>query len=157
MQTRDARPEDATAACDVLRRSIAELCVSDHRNDPAIVTRWLANKTPESVGSWIAQPGNSVLLAVEGDSVLAVGAVTDSGEISLNYVSPEARFRGVSRTLLQALEARASQRGATICTLTSTETALRFYRSAGYREAGTPTGCFGTTGYPMAKALLPRP
>jgi hypothetical protein len=30
-------------------RSIAELCVLDHRNDPAILARWLANKTPEIV------------------------------------------------------------------------------------------------------------
>ena len=108
MQIRDAVPEDASAACEVLRRSISELCGADHRNDPEILTRWLANKTPEIVGSWIIEPGNSVLLAVDDDSILAVGAVTDAGEITLNYVSPDARFRGVSRAMLIALEARAS-------------------------------------------------
>jgi len=30
-----------------MRRSIAELCVADHRNDEAILSRWLGNKTPE--------------------------------------------------------------------------------------------------------------
>ncbi len=153
MQIRNATPEDAAAACDVLRQSIAELCLEDHRNDPAILQRWLGNKTPEIVESWIRQPGNSVLLAVDDGAVLAVGAVTDAGEISLNYVSPTARFRGVSRALLRALEDRARERGGTVSTLTSTSTARRFYLSAGYAESGAPTGCFGTTGYPMSKAL----
>ncbi|WP_154071510.1 hypothetical protein [Bradyrhizobium lablabi] len=35
MRIRDAVPEDATAAWEVVRRSIAELCVADHHNDPA--------------------------------------------------------------------------------------------------------------------------
>ena len=154
MEIRDAVSADADAACQVLRRSITELCVADHHNDPAILARWLANKTPEIVASWIAQPGNSVLVAVEGSAILAVGSVTDSGEITLNYVSPDARFRGVSRALLAALETRASERGNTRCILLSTETARRLYRSAGYREDGPPRGKFGSTGsYPMSKPL----
>ena len=47
-----------------------------------------------------------------------------------NYVAPDARFRGVSRALLGALEVRAAERGNVRCTLTSTETAHRFYRAA---------------------------
>ena len=108
---RDAAPDDAVAACHVLRESISRLCVADHRNDPAILNAWLANKTPEIVAAWATQKGNSLLLAVEGDAVLAVGSVTDAGEITLNYVAPAARFRGVSRALLKALEARAVERG----------------------------------------------
>ena len=78
----------------------------------------------------------------------------DAGEITLNYVAPEARLRGVSRALLGALEARAAERGNTSCTLTSTETAHRFYRSSGYRDDGKPAGNFGTSsGYPMSKRL----
>jgi len=44
----------------------------------------LANKTPEKVASWIAQADYSLLLAVEDSKILAVGAVTDAGEITLN-------------------------------------------------------------------------
>jgi len=154
MEIRDAVPADAVAACEVLRRSISELCVADHHDDPLILARWLSNKTPEIIASWIAQPGNSVLVAVEDSAILAVGSVTDGGEITLNYVSPDARFRGVSRALLGALEARAMQRGNTRCNLVSTETAHRLYLSAGYREDGPPQGKFGTTGsYPMSKQL----
>jgi GNAT superfamily N-acetyltransferase len=158
MEIRDAIPEDAPAACEVMRRSISELCRADHLNDPVILGRWLANKTPEIVASWIVQPGNSVLVAVESSTILAVGSVTDAGEITLHYVSPDARFRGVSRALLGALETRAQERGNQRCTLLSTETAHRFYRSAGYVEEGPPQGKFGTTSsYPMSKQLTGRP
>jgi GNAT superfamily N-acetyltransferase len=136
MEIRDAVAEDAPTACEVLRRSISELCVADHGDDATVLARWLRNKTPKIVGSWIAQPGNSVLVAVEGRTILGVGSVTDKGEINLNYVSPDARFRGVSRALLGALEARAMERGSVQCTLISTETARRFYLSAGYTEDG---------------------
>jgi GNAT superfamily N-acetyltransferase len=153
-EIRDAIPEDAPAACEVMRRSISELCGADHRNDPVILGRWLANKTPEIVASWIIRPGNSVLVAVEDGSILAVGCVTDAGEITLNYVLPDARFRGVSRAVVTALEARALERGAYRCTLISTETAHRFYQSAGYIQDGAPQRKFGTTSsYPMPKRL----
>jgi GNAT superfamily N-acetyltransferase len=152
---RDAAPDDAVAACHVLRELISRLCVADHRNDPAILNAWLANKTPEIVAAWAARKGSSLLLAVEGDAVLAVGPVTDAGEIMLNYVAPDARFRGVSRALLRALEARAAERGSKRCTLTSTETAHRFYQPAGYVDDGMPTGKFGTSsGYPMSKEIV---
>jgi len=155
MKIRDAVPEDASSACEVMRRSIIELCVADHHNDPAILERWLANKRPEIVASWIAHPGGSMLVAAEDDAILAVGAVTDAGEITLNYVSPDARFRGVSRAMLAALESRAQERGNHRCTLTSTETARHFYHRAGYTEDAPPQGKFGTTGsYPMSKLLM---
>src|SRR5450432_2338378 len=156
MEIRAASPEDALAACEVMRRSIAELCVADHGNDENILTRWLSNNTPETFESWIRQPDNSLLVAVEGGNILAVGAVTDAGEITLNYVSPDARFRGISRALLGALEARAAERGNTRCTLTSTETARRFYQRNGYVEDGPPVGNFGTSsGYLMSRLVAP--
>jgi GNAT superfamily N-acetyltransferase len=154
VQIRDATPADATAACDVLRRSIAELCIADHRNDPAILGAWLANKTPQIVAGWATEPDSSLLIALEGDAVLAVGGVKDCGEITLNYVAPAARFRGISSALLAALEARAAGRGNTRCTLISTETAHRFYLSRGYADDGAPQGKFGTnSSYPMFRQI----
>lgn len=138
-----------------MRRSIAELCVADHRNEEAILGRWLGNKTPGVFAAWLGQPDHSLLVAVEDGNVLGVGSVTDAGEITLNYVSPDARFRGISRALLGALEARAMERGNAQCTLTSTATARRFYRANGYVEGGLPAGNFGTSsGYPMTKLLV---
>jgi GNAT superfamily N-acetyltransferase len=154
MEIRQAAAEDEKEAGEVLRRSITELCAADHGNDPAILARWLANKTPENVAVWIARPNSSQFVAVESGAIIAVGMVTDTGEILHNYVSPDARFRGVSRALLAALESRAAERGARQCRLESTETAHRFYRAAGYVEDGAPTEKFGmSSGYRMAKAL----
>jgi len=153
MIIRDATEEDALAACDVMRRSIAELCIADHRNDLVILGRWLSNKMPETFKSWI-RPSNTLLVAVEDSAVLAVACVTDAGEITLNYVSPDARFRGLSAALLGALEARAKERGNKRCTLNSTETARRFYLARGYSEDGHPVGKIGTNrAYPMSKRL----
>ena len=73
MEIRDAGPVDAAPVCAVLRRSITELCVADHRNDPAILERWLANKTPEIVASWIGQPASSMLVAVEAVLLFGIG------------------------------------------------------------------------------------
>ena len=157
MKVRDAVPEDAPAACQVMRRSIAELCGADHRNDPSVLERRLSNKTPQIFQSWI-RPDNSLLVAVEDDRILAVGCVTHAGEITLNYVSPDARFCGVSGALPAALEDRARELGNQRCTLKSTETARRFYLERGYSEDGPADGKFGTaSGYPMSKRLAVHP
>lgn len=140
LQIRETIPEDAPAACIVLKRPIAELCEADYRNEPSILARWLGDKTHETFCAWVKQTENSVLVAVENQDILAVGSVTDAGTIGLNYVSPDARFRGVSRALLRTLETRAAERGSNRCNLTSTETARRFYLSNGYRENGPPVG-----------------
>jgi GNAT superfamily N-acetyltransferase len=156
MIVRDATPADAAKACDVLRASITELCVADHHQNLDILGRWLASKTPGNVAAWANDGGRSLLVAVEDDAVLAVGGVTDEGEITLNYVAPAFRFRGVSAALLRAIEARALERGAFRITLLSTETAHRFYLSRGYQDAGPPQRKFGTTSsYPMTKVLGP--
>ena len=156
MIIRDARPADANKACRVMRASITELCIADRNNNPDILARWLANKTPENVAAWAEAKGASLLVAVENDDILAVGGVRDDGEITLNYVAPAARFRGVSAAMLRALEARAIERGAVGATLLSTETAHRFYLARGYRDIGPSLGKFGTAAsYPMAKALSP--
>jgi GNAT superfamily N-acetyltransferase len=137
----------------VLRASINELCVADHNQNPDILNRWLANKTPGNVAAWADGVGRSLLIAVDDETVLAVGGVKDDGEITLNYVAPHARFRGVSIALLRALEARALERGAARATLLSTTTAHRFYLSRGYRDAGPPQEKFEMTSYPMTKVL----
>src|SRR5207249_568237 len=46
-----------------------------YRNDPTLLRRWLRNKTPETVASWIERPDNSLLIATERSAVLAVGSV----------------------------------------------------------------------------------
>src|SRR4051794_36389537 len=130
MRIRAARAEDATAACTVLRRSITELCEADHRSDEPFLARWLENKKPENVLGWIA--GSHVFVAEDDTGIVGIAALDGSGQITLNYVAPEARFRGVSRALFHAVEQRALELGLATCTLKSTKTARQFYLAAGY-------------------------
>lgn len=140
LEIRPARSEDAAVACDVLRRSISELCTADHGNDPKFLSGWLANKTPENVAAWITDPGNVFYVAIDDGKIAGVAAMTKAGMITLNYVSPDARFKSVSKALLAALEAQAKALGLTQCSLESTKTARQFYRAAGYRETEATDG-----------------
>jgi GNAT superfamily N-acetyltransferase len=156
MQIREAMADDAAEACRVLRRSITELCSADHMDDPVVLADWLSNKKPANVRSWIVRADNHVFVATEGSAILAVGAVTSSGEITLNYVSPDARFAGVSKALLNRLEAKALELGNHTCTLTSTETARRFYLSAGYQQQSSSRNPLAaSSSYRMIKQLAP--
>jgi len=99
MQIRRAKTDDAAAACTVLRRSITELCRADHGGDEILLGKWLSNKTVENVARWILE--SHFVVAEEGEIILGVAAMNASGKIALNYVSPEARFRGVSKALVR--------------------------------------------------------
>ena len=103
---RRARPNDAEEASAVVCASIADLCAADHGGEPEILARWLANRTPPDVQSWIETPGR-VLVAEERRRIVGVGAgaAAASGMITLNYVLPKMRFHGVSKAVLSALEA----------------------------------------------------
>ena len=92
MQIRKASVEDTVEACQVVRRSIAELCHADHQDDPIVLDKWLSNSASHNMRSWIADPDSYVVVATEGAAIIGVGAVTSSGEITLNYVSPDAHF-----------------------------------------------------------------
>ena len=130
---REAQSGDAEAATDVLRRSIVELGVLDHRNDPERLASWLSNKQPDVFRSWVSDPNNKVFVALRDGAIVGVGSVTRDGYIGLNYVAPEARFAGVSRSMLAHLENEARRSGLARVFLTSTVTARRFYESVGYR------------------------
>lgn len=153
MHIRPAVLRDAPAACDTMQRSIAELCAADHRNDSAILGRWLSNKTPGVFAAWLKDTGNTVMVAEHNGLIAAVGAVNDDGEITLNYVSPDFRFQGVSKMMLAGLEGVSLEQGNAGTTLFSTKTAHGFYRAAGYRDGGSPFFKFGAESYPMFKRL----
>jgi len=152
MQIRPACSEDAVAAADLLQRSIRELCVQDHADDGPTLEAWLANKTPETFREWLASDGQTILAAERDGKLVAVGCFRLPDELLLNYVAPEARFTGVSKAMLAALEAGLAASGCRQARLVSTRTAYAFYRSAGYREAG-PSGVHGMPVFDMIKDL----
>lgn len=155
MRVRPAIEADAEQAALVLRRSITELCIRDHGNDPALLASWLANKTPEKFREWVRLEDTLCLVAVAGDdTILGVALMSKAGEIRLNYVSPDARYRGVSTALIGALEAAAAGLGVPRLSLSSTATAHSFYLARGFQDAGQPqTDRLKDNIYPMAKSL----
>lgn len=153
MEVRRATPDDAEEICAALRASIAELCAADHNNDPIAMGQWLANKTPENVATWIADPEARLLVAVEDGRICGVASGTTGGEVNLNYVSPHARFRGASAALISSLEEWMKGLGVRRVTLTSTRTAHRFYLARGYQNNGPPQPWRGNDSQPMAKDL----
>lgn len=129
---RPPKAKEARAVSRVIRRSIVELCGEDHGGDMLQIADWLANKSPQQVGRWIAD--REQLWSVAGrETIEGAGAIRRDGRLLLLYVEPSARFSGVSRALLDQLELDAFQAGATRITLETTRTARRFYLDAGYR------------------------
>jgi hypothetical protein len=153
MLIRSADVADAEQAASVLRRSIQELCVFYHGGEEHMLRQWLSNKTPENVRSWIEAHDQCIVVAEKDDVILGVGGASHAGEITLNYVAPEARFRGVSKSILASLEIHLRDLGWTQSTLTSTRTAHDFYVAAGYDDAGEPEFWGKLLGQPMKKSL----
>ena len=82
-----------------------------------------------------------------------MGAVTQTGEVALNYVAPDMRFLGLSKALLTRLEAELQALGFAEGRLEATITARRFYERAGWRADGPQATGRKVNGYPMRKAL----
>lgn len=153
---RRAEAADASGACEAVRQSIAELCVEDHRGDETTIAAWLSNKTIQNVASWIASPRNIAAVSQAPVGIVGFGLLSQTGTLALLYVSPHARFHGVSKGLMAWLEAEASRLGIREITLESTATARRFYLGRGFSPRGEPSLAFGTVvSYPMWKGLAP--
>lgn len=153
MLIRPADVADAEEAASVLRRSIRELCVLDHGGDAQALDQWLGNKTPGHVRSWIEAPDGRIVVAKGDGVVFGVGGASRGGVITLNYVAPEVRFKGVSKAILASLEAYLRDQECAQSTLTSTRTAYAFYLAAGYEDAGQPEFWGKLPGQPMKKSL----
>lgn len=155
MLIRAARHDDAAALANVLVRSITELCVLDHFGRQDVIALWTSNKTPESVARWIEGGETAMFVAEDGGQILAGGGVRPDGEINLNYVAPEARFRGVSKRMIAELEGHLRSLGVDEARLESTQTARDFYLSVGWRAiAETPSRFGGAPSIAMRRSWL---
>ena len=154
MLIRAAKTGDAAEICTVLRRSITELCGTDHKNDPQILSQWLANKTEDNLRAWIVRDGQVYLVAEIDGWIAGVAAVSSTDGILLNYVSPDYQYRGVSKALMAVSEGWLKEQGLVVSRLASTATAKQFYEKLGYLPDGeAKTGRSGTPPFPMSKTL----
>lgn len=132
MIIREATEEEAHEGIETLRRSIAELCSPDHHGNAERIASWLQNKTPETWSTWINSPKATLYVSVSAGEIAGVSMMSASGDILLNYISPDMRFCGVSKAMMQTMESAALDQGLNKCRLSSTKTAAQFYRSIGY-------------------------
>jgi hypothetical protein len=86
IEIRPAVVQDARAASQVLRRSITECCIEDHRDDPEIIAAWLRNKTPATVRGWLLNDRIFSVVAVTAGEVVGFAASSTAGEVLLCYV-----------------------------------------------------------------------
>lgn len=96
------------------------------------------------------------MFVAEADGqLLGGGGVRLDGEINLNYVAPEARFRGVGKKMIAALEGHLKSQGVCKARLESTQTALGFYLGVGYfAVAETPSRFGGAPSIAMQRSWL---
>lgn len=144
---------DAAAMSRVLIASITDLATADHRNDPALIARWTANKTEADVARMLGNEAMTLFVAERDRVIAAVGAIIEPDTIGLNYVDPAHRFAGVSKAMLTAMENKLRHFGIQEGKLHSTETAHRFYLDAGWEDSGPREEAFGMSDYPMRKRL----
>lgn len=151
---RRATQADIPAMSVILTASITELCVADHGGKPHAIAAWTRNKSEAGVAAMLANPEQDFYVAERDGAVLAVGAVSQDGKITLNYVAPKARFSGVSKAMLAHLEAALVVLGHREGRLESTRTARNFYQSQGWQADGPQASGRVVNGYPMRKTLL---
>jgi hypothetical protein len=153
LEIRSATPADAAAACEALRRSIAECCKEDHKDDENILAAWLGNKNSSMVATWFSSAANYALIATYGGEVVGVALLTRGGKIALCHVTPEILYRGAGKDLLRGLERQAMEWGLPWVKVLSTASAREFYARNGFIGCGDGTSAYGTAGYKMIKQL----
>jgi GNAT superfamily N-acetyltransferase len=153
ISVRPAIAADIPAMSRVMIASITDLAVADHKNDPARIASWTANKTEAGITKMLGSESIALFVAERDGVIAAVGAIIEPDTIGLNYVDPAHRFAGVSKALLVAMEDVLRRQGIAEGKLHSTETAHRFYLAAGWQDVGVPEEAFGMRDYPMRKQL----
>jgi len=140
---RRAVPGDATAACNLLRRSIEEGCRADHEGQPGLLAAWLGNKTPANVVTWFSAPTNYAVVAEREGELVGLILLNQAGKVALCYVLPEALRRGVGRALLASAEEGARAWNISKLHLHSPAGASAFFERHGFINAGKEKACYG--------------
>lgn len=136
-----AKHSHTEGICNVLTKSIKELCYADHKNDPKKLTAWLKNKTPENIRRWIDDPSCTFLVTITKKESIVIGAsiITVTGMILLHYVHPNYIGRGVGTSMLDTIEKFSRKSGLKIIMASSTISALSFYEKHGFKAKKLPS------------------
>jgi N-acetylglutamate synthase-like GNAT family acetyltransferase len=140
---RQATPDDATAACSLLRHSIEQGCAAEHSRRPELLQAWLANKTTQNVSTWFASPSNYAVVAEQAGQLVGLALLTPAGKLALCYVAPGRLRSGIGSELLAAVETRARAANISKLHMHSPASASAFFERHGYVNAGKDKACFG--------------
>jgi len=140
---RQARPDDATAACRLLRQSIEQGCVADHGQRQDVLQAWLGNKTIQNVSTWFSSPSNYAVVAERDGALVGMALLTPAGKLALCYVQPDLLREGIGRALLAAVESQARAWSISKLHMHSPASASAFFERQGYVNAGKDKACFG--------------
>jgi putative acetyltransferase len=148
IEIRQATPNDAPAACALLRRSIEHGCVADHGQRPEILEAWLGNKTPQNVVTWFSSSSNFAVVAERqtadgGAELVGLALLNQAGRLALCYVLPELVRSGIGRGMLAAVETQARAWHIGKLHMHSPASASAFFERLGYVNAGKDRSCFG--------------
>ncbi|MBU1307016.1 MAG: GNAT family N-acetyltransferase [Alphaproteobacteria bacterium] len=146
---RDAGEADCIALGQLRARCITQLCSPDHHNDPNVLAAWIGDAGPDKFRRLLGDSSVRLLVAEVAGRVVGVCALAGN-EITLNYIEPDCRLRGISKGMMAALEALLVAKGIGVARLYSTVTAVAFYRSLGWVEVGSAPP---EQGVPMQKRL----
>jgi GNAT superfamily N-acetyltransferase len=152
---RQAVEADAERICEVLTRSVREVCAKDYDYNEEILNSWCGNKNPARIREWILNPDNFFLVLENGTRQIVGVALYGRREsvVQLCYLLPEAIGKGNGTRLLKALEAEAKRTGQGEISLNSTITGRPFYLREGFEPNGDPTYHRKTLVYPMRKKV----
>ena len=129
-----AKESDASDVCNVLRKSIKEVCGLDYLDLPdSFMESWLKNKTSQNIKQWITDDFNILLVARTYDNkVIGVASIDKKGKILLCYVLPEFIGKGVEKLLLDGMiNIAIDWKLIKLCSY-STRTAKEFYLKNGF-------------------------
>lgn len=135
-----AKTEHAEPMIKIIRASITELCAEDHKTEPEALNDWLSNKTVDNMRKWIAEDDKYMLVAMVKNEIAGMGCANKQGRILMNYVSPNYRFIGISKAIMNGLEVQIRALGIKQASLESSKTALKFYLSCGWQLLTTDDG-----------------
>lgn len=153
-KVRDAVPTDSEHVCNVIRRSILEVC-APYYDDESFINDWLSNKTQENTMKWIESNNAYSVVCTRSDNRIAgFGLITLDGEILLLYLVPEALYQGNGKLMLERMEKRIIREGINEIRTTSSITAKPFYKRNGFVENGPPQPAGNNEGdFPLIKKL----
>ena len=154
-KVREAIPSDSAKACEVLRRSISEICSFDYI-DQSVIDEWLDNKTERNVKKWIQSVNSYSVVCTNDELIVGFGVITLEGEVLLIYLVPEALYKGNGKLMLEAMEERVISEGIEEIYTVSSITAKLFYERNGYSKNGEPLLVGSIKGdFPLRKRVSP--